>query len=293
MKFPHTKRFTWPLGLTAATLILLSGCAVSHHAYLVPAPSANLTNGGQAATASADGVVMTVTPNDWNGRPHDLYGHVTPLRVRIQNNSKHPVRVAYEDFKIESPQGRTFAALPPSQIRGTEYGQNNLAPYPGSGPSAKRAPSALRLVDASWRKTDPPPRRQHHDHDFDRGGGTTVVVTPGFDWDDFYYAPYWGYGYVGIGPWPYWWGPDMGYYNTYYPYMRSFRLPTRSMLRKGIPEGVIAPGGYVDGFLYFSKVNPSLTSVQFVAALQEAKTGRHFGTIRIPFQVEQQPSSGY
>jgi hypothetical protein len=112
-----------------------------------------------------------------------------------------------------------------------------------------------------------------------------IVITPGFDYDDFYYAPYWGYGYAGIGAWPYWWGPDTGYYDTYYPYMRALRLPTRSMLRKGIPEGVIAPGGYVQGFLFFSKVHPNLTRVAFVAKLRGAHTGQRFATIRIPFQV--------
>jgi hypothetical protein len=62
------------------------------------------------------------------------------------------------------------------------------------------------------------------------------------------------------------------------------------MLRNGIPEGVIAPGGYVDGFLYFARVNPDLSQVEFVATLQAAKTGKDFGTIRIPFQVEEQTS---
>jgi hypothetical protein len=79
------------------------------------------------------------------------------------------------------------------------------------------------------------------------------------------------YGYAGIGPWPYWWGPTF-YYMTYYPYMHALRLPTRSILRKGLPEGVIAPGGYVQGFLFFSNVNPNLTQVAFIARLQGAHT---------------------
>lgn len=260
-----------PLGVAALTILFLSGCALSHHAYLVPAPSANLTNGGHAATASADGVMITVVPDDWNGRPRDLYRDVTPMKVRIQNNSRNPLRLAYEDFQIEAPTGQTYAALPPSQIGRQQYGANV-------------SPTGPHVVETAW----PIAARQDNDHDVDRG--TRIIITPGFDWDDFYFAPYWGYGYSGIGVWPYWWGPNTGYYNLYYPYMQSFHLPTRSMLRKGLPEGVIAPGGYVDGFLYFSKVNPKVSNVEFVAKLQQAKTGNQFGEIEIPFQVETRPN---
>lgn len=260
------KRFASPLCLAALTLICLTGCA-SHHAYLVPAPSANLTNGGHAATASADGVTVTVTPNSWDGIPRDLYRDVTPLKVRIENHSNNPVRLSYEDFAVHGPTGEMFAALPPSEITGQHYGDNVT-------------PASLRVALAAWHTSVP------------QGHGRVVIsrprviITPGFAWSGFYYAPFWAYGYSGIGPWPHWWGPSVGYYRRYYPYMRSFNLPTRSMLSKGLPEGVISPGGYVDGFLYFRKVDPKLTTVDFVAKLQDAKTGQTFGQIQIPFQVE-------
>lgn len=57
------------------------------------------------------------------------------------------------------------------------------------------------------------------------------------------------------------------------------------MLRKELPEGMLAQRGYVQEFLFFSKVNPNLTQVAFVAKLQGAHTGQRFATIRIPFQV--------
>lgn len=251
----------WYLGAVALVAMFAGGCALQH-AYLFPAPTDNLINGGHAATATAEGVSITVTPNSWNGKPHNLYRRVTPLKVRIVNHSKQPLRLVYSDFKLQTPQGFQLAALPPSEIRGKQYSSRFYDP-----PSSKTT------------GTDPDP-------DFDRGrGGTRVLITPGFDWDDFYYAPYWGYGYVGIGPWPYGWSPELGYYNTYFPYMRSVHLPTRSMLRKGIPEGVIAPNGYVRGFLYFTRVNPSMNQVEFVAHLQDSRTGKRFGTIRIPLQV--------
>ncbi len=266
MKQLLAKRFAYPLGLAAVAILFLSGCA-THHAYLLPAPTANLTNGGHAATASQDGVTITVTPNSWDGFPRRLYKDVTPLKVRIENHSKNPVRLSYEDFAIQGPTGETFAALPPSEITGQHYGED----LP-SGPA--------RVVLAAWQ-----PPQQHHGHHASHGH-TRIIITPSFAWRGFYYAPYWSFGYSGIGPWPYWWGPSVGYYHRYYPYMRSFRLPTRSMLSKGLPEGVISPNGYVDGFLYFRKVDPKLTNVDFVAKLQDAKTGSQFGEIQIPFQVE-------
>jgi hypothetical protein len=267
MKIPlHRKQQGWLLGVVSLVFVFAAGCTL-HRAYLVPAPTDNLTNGGRAVAATADGVSITVTPNAWNGAPRDLYDLITPLKVRIENNSKRPIRVTYEDFVLRTSGGTTLAALPPSEVKGERYGEN-------------WATSGAHIADAAWKD----PGYGDRDHDIDRGG-TTVILTPGFDYDDFYYAPYWGFGYSGIGPWPYGWAPDMGYYYTYYPYMRAVRLPTRSMLRKGIPEGVIAPGGYVKGFLYFEKVSPNLARVNFVAKLQGAHSGRVFGVLRIPFTV--------
>ena len=265
------KRWMLSVGLAAlAVNLFLAGCA-SRRAYLVPAATDNLTNGGHAAMASADDVSITVTPNAWDGRPYDLYKRVTALKVRIENHSNRPIRLVYQDFKLESPEGETFAALPPSEITNTQF----VGDF--------RMPSGVHYAEASWQG------RRHHD--VDRGGHVRISIAPDFDWDDFYYAPYWGYGYAGIGPWPYPWVPDSGYYFTYYPYMRAIHLPTQSMLSKGIPEGVVAPKGYVQGFIYFKKVDPRLADVQFIATLQDANTGQTFGTVQIPLKVESK--SGY
>jgi hypothetical protein len=71
--------------------------------------------------------------------------------------------------------------------------------------------------------------------------------------------------------------------------MRQVHLPTRSMLRKAIPEGVLANSASISGFLYFQK--PGGTSkpqmISYQANLVDANTGQQFGTISIPF--EQQP----
>lgn len=92
------------LALCGVFLVFAGGCA-QHHAYLVPTPADNLANGGQSATASVDGISMTVTPNAWQGTPYDLYRRVTPLKVRIENHSNQPIRLTYGDFELETPQG--------------------------------------------------------------------------------------------------------------------------------------------------------------------------------------------
>ena len=113
----------FPATLAVFVMVFLAGCAV-HHAYLVPAPTDNLANSGQAAMASAENVSITVTPNAWQGRPYDLYKWVTPLKVRIENHGKQPLRLVYRDFNLESPGGNLLAALPPSEIRTQDVGEN-------------------------------------------------------------------------------------------------------------------------------------------------------------------------
>jgi hypothetical protein len=80
------------------------------------------------------------------------------------------------------------------------------------------------------------------------------------------------------------------YYKEYYPYMRQIHLPTRSMLRKVIPEGVLANSASITGFLYFQK--PGGTSrpqpLIFQANLMDARSGQQYGTISIPFLREVQ-----
>ncbi len=269
----HINRHLLSVALATFAFAAIAGCATYRHAYLVPAPNASLSNGGQGAVATAANVTITVLPNSWNGRPRNLYTKVTPVKVRIQNNSDVPIRLVYEDFNLESPRGQTFAALPPSEITGVQaVGQNQ----PTTGP---------RVIEAAYAQGRGRVYRN-------RGrvyGRTRIIITPTFGWHNFYYAPYWGYGYYGLNPWPYGWAPNALYFNTYYPYMSAVKLPTRSMLKNGLPEGVIAPGGYVEGFLYFSKIGPDIEHVDFAARLQNANTGAQIATINIPFEVHSQP----
>ncbi|MGH9559639.1 MAG: hypothetical protein ACRD30_10400 [Bryobacteraceae bacterium] len=55
------------------------------------------------------------------------------------------------------------------------------------------------------------------------------------------------------------------------------------MIRKAIPEGVVNPGGHVEGYLYFQKIPKDTQNLIFIARLNDARTHAEFGTIRIPF----------
>ncbi len=78
----------------------------------------------------------------------------------------------------------------------------------------------------------------------------------------------------------------MGYYNLDYPYIRAIHLPTQSMLQKGTTKGFISPGGLVQGFLCFEKVDAHLKEVELVATLPGGRSWQQFGTIKIPFRVQ-------
>jgi hypothetical protein len=72
-------------------------------------------------------------------------------------------------------------------------------------------------------------------------------------------------------------------YDEYTPTsnLLEFPRPSEDKLEKGIPEGVVKPGGDISGFLYFSKHDWG--RVTFTMNLVDAKTGKAFGTIGIPF----------
>ena len=60
-------------------------------------------------------------------------------------------------------------------------------------------------------------------------------------------------------------------------------LPTQDMLVRAIPEGVLQPGGTVDGFLYFETVPKGVESVTFTYQLHDANSRESLGTVQIPF----------
>jgi hypothetical protein len=97
-----------------------------------------------------------------------------------------------------------------------------------------------------------------------------------------YLSPWYPGSTVYGGPFPF----NSGYYSGYYPYYAGYErilMPTGDMIQRALPEGVLAPGGRVSGFIYFEQVT-DVSRVDFVARLVEVG-GQQFGAIQIPFIV--------
>jgi hypothetical protein len=74
--------------------------------------------GRDAAKATGHGVTLRVEGSAWPG-DSQVKEEVTPLKIQIQNDSAHPLRLRYETFVLVSEKGQHFAALPPFEIEGS------------------------------------------------------------------------------------------------------------------------------------------------------------------------------
>ena len=117
----HSSRWMGRAGLSAIILMCTIGIAA---AQIEPEERANTT---------VAGVHITVTADAWTGLPPDI-GEIEPLLVTIENNSGVPLRIRYDQFSAVGPTGDRKRALPPFEIRGTEW----VDPYylPGAYPFA-------------------------------------------------------------------------------------------------------------------------------------------------------------
>lgn len=111
------------------------------------------------------------------------------------------------------------------------------------------------------------------------------IYDPGFRWSGFHTAPWYGPVYPGISPWggPFAWDP--WYADTYGTYWLDLPLPSVDMLRLALPEGVLTPGGELDGWLYFPAIDGDVETVTFEADLVDATTNQLYGAIRIPYDA--------
>jgi len=80
--------------------------------------------------------------------------------------------------------------------------------------------------------------------------------------------------------------PSEDEYDTlYYPYWGTVEadLPTPLMLRMALPEGVIKPGGRLDGYVYFQHVPENAGRVDLDMRLVNAANKAPIATATIPF----------
>jgi hypothetical protein len=222
---------------------VLGGCADTMS--IRPAPSANVVPVPGPATGAIDsvaGVQVTVVPREWPGNV-PISTEVTPLKVRVNNNSGERVAVRYSEIKLVAPDGRMFSALPPASIT-----QNVNVPQPRLAPGY-------------------------------------VPITPGFAGAGFGVDPLYSPLYPGMPVVADGLFYDPLYYRSFGNYWRTVGLPTPQMLSLALPEGVIGPGGYVEGYLYFQEVPSEVPRVSFRMDVLNAGQGAEMGTIEIPFVV--------
>ncbi len=111
------------------------------------------------------------------------------------------------------------------------------------------------------------------------------IDSPLFGAESFMLAPMYSKLYPGMSPYNGMYGYNSYYDNPDYRKWREIQLPTKEMVDRALPEGVLLNGGMLDGYLYFEKVT-DVPKVTYRADLVDAKNGRDFGEIRIPFVVD-------
>jgi len=106
--------------------------------------------------------------------------------------------------------------------------------------------------------------------------------------------PYYGFNRFAIAPYLSRWYPRFSRYDgafrydaTYYsPYVTDYervRLPTVDMVQRALPEGVLAPGGSAEGFVYFQALHKDAHSLTLAVDIVDASTNAVIGTAQIPF----------
>lgn len=241
-------RTLWPV---LAALLGAAGCVTQ--TTLQPLATTPTTQTG-AAVAEANGVRLVADGDSWRGNPSNLENIVTPVQVRLENQSGRPLRIDYKDFVLVGASRFQYAALSPFQLR-----EEGLSAVGGSGYRSSAAVSlGVGVGYGGW---------GHHHGPFRHGFGWG-----GWGWGPGWYDPYWG---------PGWYDPFYGPY----VYRPPEPLPTRDMVRRALPEGTLDTGGTLTGFLYFQNVGDREGQVTLEAHLVDARTGEQFGTLSIPFGV--------
>lgn len=112
------------------------------------------------------------------------------------------------------------------------------------------------------------------------------VTDPEFLYDDsFRLSPYASSVYPGLHVYGKPFDFETGYYRRYSFLREEVPGVTPEMIARALPEGVLEPGGRLEGFVYFEEVDPDLERVRFRADLVDPRDGTRFGEISIPFVV--------
>ncbi|HLK90865.1 MAG TPA: hypothetical protein VKZ18_13290 [Polyangia bacterium] len=111
------------------------------------------------------------------------------------------------------------------------------------------------------------------------------AIQPVYAASKFYVAPRTHGVYPSLEPWSHPLARDDAGFGARYKLWDS-DLPTRAMRRMGLPEGVLADGGEISGFLYFENATRHEKRLTFRADIDDEQTGDQLAEITIPFQVD-------
>jgi hypothetical protein len=126
-----------------------------------------------------------------------------------------------------------------------------------------------------------PPVPLFHDRPFD----AVAALRPSFATENFFVRPAYRDVYPSIPPWPTRLPADDRFYERQCK-LWGDDLPTVEMQRLALPEGVLADGGELTGFLYFENATRRERKVQLEADLREGEGQGQVTSIAIPFQIE-------
>lgn len=114
------------------------------------------------------------------------------------------------------------------------------------------------------------------------GGG---AIHPVYAASKFFVAPRFHERYPTLEPWPRPLSWDDELAGALYRQWGG-DLPTRAMQRLGLPEGVLADGGEISGFVYFENATRHEGRITFRADIEDGQTGSPLAEIEIPFRVQ-------
>ena len=233
--------------------VVLSITSCSVEPQLLPDKTTQRTEG--PATASLHGVQVRVDGDAWRGAPDRLPEVVTPVKVTIENSSGRPVRVAFADFSLDGK--KHYRALP----------------------------MVAQDVPVSLRQNAPLLRRVLNEPVAPATPADPQRPKPRFQSRGFFVAQFYKKQYPAYEPWP-------RSINTRSPSesisnaLLAADLPSADMVADGLPEGVLENGGMVSGYLFFDRVEPKETRVNFNLRLTDPDNTEQFGQITIPLAVE-------
>jgi len=119
----------------------------------------------------------------------------------------------------------------------------------------------------------------------DQAEGSSVTIEPVYAASNFFVAPRLHGVYPTLAAWSQPLDRD-GDTSTDRYQLWGHDLPTRAIRRMGIPEGVLADGGEISGFLYFENATKRESRLTLHADLDGAQDGDPVTEIDLPFRVQ-------